>query len=89
MSGPGGLVEPQALALIGLCLLLVWKAPDTAEFFYHHLDTACLETARVTQPKPGVFVWRPAPLLAGGAAALLFIAVLNASRATEFIYFAF
>lgn len=89
LSGLGTAPKPDAIALIALGLFLVWKIPDTAELFYDHLDETSLTTARVQKPKPGALAWRPTPFVAAAAALVLFVAVLNASRASEFIYFAF
>lgn len=77
------------LIFIVLGLAIVWGLPDTAQLFYDRLTPEMIETASVAPPPARAPRWRPAAPIAVAVSLMLFVCVLNASKVTPFIYFAF
>lgn len=85
-NGLGPLAADDALVALALGYLIVWAAPDTPTLFAGALDKGVKREAGVTASRPR---WSATPAWAVAAAALLFFAVINTWKASEFIYYTF
>jgi alginate O-acetyltransferase complex protein AlgI len=77
---PGGLVN-----WIWILLLVVWFAPNTQQLLAAWRPALALPAGM----RAGRLAWRPAPLFALLAAALLTLSIFNLHRQSEFLYFQF
>ena len=87
LNGAGAWVGGEAWLLVGVSLLLAWKAPETAQYFFDQIDPALRREAGLSAPRR--FQWRPTARTALAFALALFICLANTWGYSEFIYYNF
>lgn len=86
-SGIGGGVGDEPFIALVICFLLIWRAPETTQFFFDQIDPALRKEAGLTPPRR--LRWTPTRRTAVLIAALLFICAVNTWGFSEFIYYNF
>ncbi len=90
---PDAVFGPQAVALLGLLLLIAWFAPNTQEWMVRYKPALNYPTQPdLAQQQPffrRVLSWRPNTVWAIATGCLFVACVLNLSRVSEFLYFDF
>lgn len=87
LSGLGAMPGEEPILLILVSLALVWRAPETAQFFYDQIAPELRAEAGVREPRR--LRWRPTRRMALFFAIALFICLANTWGYSEFIYYNF
>jgi D-alanyl-lipoteichoic acid acyltransferase DltB (MBOAT superfamily) len=87
LNGLGDIGDGEALLWIIVAMTIAWRLPDTPELFADHIDDQTMKDAQI-EPKPGLR-WKFSRRWAAFAAILLFLAILNAWKTSEFLYYQF
>lgn len=90
MAGANGLgagVGDEPFIALLICFLLIWRAPETGQFFHDQIDPDLRREAGLTAPR--TLRWTPNRATALLIAALLFICAVNTWGFSEFIYYNF
>lgn len=87
LNGAGAGVGDEPFIALAICLLIVWRAPETCQIFHDQIDPELRREAGVTAPPR--MVWRPSARNAVLIAAVLFVCLVNTWGFSEFIYYNF